>query len=186
MINYRKAKKLKRWVNFTESRLSWALLLIGLIATLSGALFFQYVKGLEPCYLCIIQRIGVIIGIAGTTIGLLNPKWFYTKLTGLMVVLSGLGLSLYSSIKLVYMQANPPMFSTCGMSAEQLMDSYGILKTIPILFQGSASCTQSAGSFFFLSFEQWTLSVFVVFTLIILFFVGLYLFDFFKKIGKHY
>lgn len=148
-----------------ENRIYWALSFFGFLFIILGALYFQYFKNMQPCYLCIIQRIGVIISIIGSGIGFINPKNSILRNSGIITVLAGLSVSLTASIKLVYMQLNPPIFSSCGMSADELMDNFGFLKSLPMLFEGSASCTESAGGFLNITFEQWTLAMFSIITI---------------------
>tara|TARA_B100002019_G_C21205488_1_gene566406 strand:+ start:664 stop:1158 length:495 start_codon:yes stop_codon:yes gene_type:complete len=143
-----------------QNRKYWLAPLSLFTLILLSALFFQHVKGMEPCYLCIIQRLGVIISIIGSLIGIIKPSIQPLNLTGTLTVFSGLFVSLVASVKLVYLQANPPIFSSCGMDATNLMENYGFLKSLPMLFEGSASCTTSSGGFLFFTFEQWTLFLF--------------------------
>ncbi len=161
-----------------DSKNFWILSLILFSLILSSALFFQIVLGMEPCYLCIIQRVGVIIGIIFSIIGLLFNKYLIFRIISILGVLSGIMTSLIAAIKLVKLQLNPPLFSSCGMSATELMDNYGFLKSLPILFKGSASCSNSAGQFMFFTFEQWTLTLFI---LILLSFGAITIYNIFKK-----
>ena len=143
-----------------QNRKYWLAPLSLFTLILLSALFFQHVKGMEPCYLCIIQRLGVIISIIGSLIGIIKPSIRLLNVTGILILFSGLFISLIASVKLVYLQANPPIFSSCGMDATNLMENYGFLKSLPMLFEGSASCTKSSGGFLFFTFEQWTLFLF--------------------------
>lgn len=158
-----------------NNKLFWFISTTLFSGLIFAALFFQIVLGMQPCYLCIIQRIGVIISLFFSILGLLNC--FISsreiinktlKYMSLLGTIGGLGLSIYSAIKLVYMQMNPPLFSSCGASANDLINNYGFLNALPILFKGSASCSNSAGEFLFLTFEQWTLTGFIFISFFIL------------------
>lgn len=142
---------------------------------LSFAMFSQYVLGLEPCYLCIYQRIGLFFVLIVSLLSLILIKLkfdgkFQKIITYLMLVVSLL-ISLVSSIKLVYLQMFPPDIFSCSMGSEALIDNFGWVESLPILFNGSGDCSTSSGSFLFLTFEQWSLtfflSIFILFSIFI-------------------
>jgi len=148
----------------SKNRLPWALLLASSATFLSCGFFFQYVMNLEPCHLCIIQRIAfLIIGIGGA-IALIKPHLSLFRLLGLMVWSAGVSLGLYAANKLVQLQLNPPtqnLFSSCEIDATSLMNSYGFLEWFPMMFEAKGSCTESAWSFYgILTMEQITLLIF--------------------------
>lgn len=166
---------------FSKTRLSWGLLFFCSAFILLSALYFQYIKGMEPCYLCIIQRIGVIGLMIGSFIGFIKPDNNILRRTAYIVSLTGVTTSLVSAIKLVNMQINPPMFASCGMKATDLLEEYSFLESLPMLFEGSASCTKSAGSFLGLNFEVWTLILFSFLTLILFSYFIFRIFKYFKN-----
>lgn len=51
----------------SSNRLFWLAAMLG-ATTFAIALYFQYVQGLAPCALCIWQRYGLAVGIAGAAI----------------------------------------------------------------------------------------------------------------------
>ena len=77
---------------FSEKRSAWFLLAFSSLALESTALYFQYGMGLQPCVLCVYERLAIIgLFIAGI-IGLLQPR-------ALIIRLIALALGLFSSIK---------------------------------------------------------------------------------------
>ena len=166
---------------FSKSRISWGLLFITSTLILLSALYFQYVKDMTPCYLCIIQRIGVIGLMIGSFIGLIKPVNKFLRRIAYVISLSGATTSLVAAIKLVYMQVNPPLFASCGMKATDLLEKYSILEAIPLLFEGSASCTKSAGSFIGVNFEVWTLILFSVLSVTLFSFFLMRVYKYFKN-----
>ena len=82
--------------NFSKTRLAWLLLLLSVLALEGTALFFQHVMKLEPCVMCIYERVA-LLGIGGAAIiGLLAPKnailrwigllgWGYCAVEGLLL-----------------------------------------------------------------------------------------------------
>ena len=77
---------------FSEKRSAWFLLAFSSLALESTALYFQYGMGLQPCVLCVYERLAMIgLFIAGI-IGLLQPRV-------LIIRLIALALGLFSCIK---------------------------------------------------------------------------------------
>jgi disulfide bond formation protein DsbB len=73
-----------------------ACLLLALVsaALLLGALALQYLGGLPPCHLCILQRWPYVVLIA---LGLIGSHWYSRLLLGVatLVLLGGAGLAAY-------------------------------------------------------------------------------------------
>lgn len=162
-----------------NKRSSWALLLFSCISFLGAGFYFQYNMGLEPCYLCIVQRIAFLIIALSSIIALINPLNNYLKYTANIIWLSGSSLGLYGGIKLVYTQLNPPELSFgsgCSLSAEQLMDNYPFLDWFPMMFEAKGSCSESSYSLLGLvTLEQLTLFIFVtLFSVSLLSFISLF------------
>lgn len=153
---------------FTNSRIFWLLLLAFSFGGLSVALIAEHVFDMQPCYLCIYQRIALLIVGIFSIITLMNPKNHILRKIGYLGWLSGAGLGLYSSIKLVHLQANPPMFTSCSMGANQLIETFGWLESLPMLFTPSGDCSSSSGELLGVTFEQWSL---VLFALLSIYFV---------------
>jgi disulfide bond formation protein DsbB len=150
--------------DFTNSRKSWLLLMLFSYGCVAFAVFFQYYFDEAPCYLCIIQRIA-LLGIGTIAlIPLLLPQNPHTRQIGYLGWLTGGSIGTYASAKLVYIQENPPEFPSCSMDANTLMENFGWMDSIPLLFNGSGDCTMSSGAFLGLSFEQWTFALFVGYT----------------------
>ena len=55
-------------------RLAALLMLIGSVAVIGGALLFQYVGGLEPCELCLLERWPYYLGIPLLVVALIADK----------------------------------------------------------------------------------------------------------------
>lgn len=149
-----------------NTRITWLILFISCISFLGAGFFFQYVMGLEPCHLCIVQRIAFLVIAISSFIALINPLKHFIKVLSNIVWVSGASLGLYGGIKLVYTQMFPPendLFGSCSLGAQQLMENYPFLEWFPMMFEAKGSCTESAYSFFGLvTMEQITLLIFIV------------------------
>ncbi len=157
---------LKKLKELNNKRISWGLLLLSCISFLGAGFYFQYNMGLEPCHLCIIQRIAFLIIAISSIFALINPMKNYLIYISNIIWIAGSSLGLYGGIKLVHMQMNPPEFSfgsSCTLNAEELMNNYPFLDWFPMMFEAKGSCSESSYSFFgILTMEQLTLFIFVV------------------------
>lgn len=155
-----------KFSDFNEKRLPWLLLLLSCFSFLGAGFYFQYAIGLEPCHLCIIQRIAFLVIGIGALIALIKPFNKIFKIISNSLWLSGAGLGLYSGIKLVYTQMHPPELSFasgCSLSAEQLISNYPFLDWFPMMFEAKGSCSESSYSFLgIITMEQLTLVIFSV------------------------
>lgn len=166
--------------NFSKTRLAWFLLLLTSVVFLACGFYFQYHEGLQPCHLCIVQRIAFLaIGI-GSLIALIKPQNNIFKFIGTFLWAAGGSLGLYAAIELVYVQAVPSndMFGSCALSAEELMNSYPILEWFPMMFKATGDCGSSSWNFYGIAtMEQLTLVIFSVHIIALLAVVSSY----FKK-----
>ena len=130
----------------------------GLIAT---ALFMQYAMGLEPCYLCIVQRVFIIlVGLIAFIAFVHNPGP-----TGLRVYGSAMTLSAASgggfSIRQLWLQNLPEdLVPACGPPAEYLFDAFPLIEVIPVLLQGDGNCAQVQWALLGISIPGYTLMAF--------------------------
>lgn len=79
------------------TRKSLLLIIVALcVASLAGAFFFQYVVGILPCHLCLLQRYPPAI-MAGLALLSLAPFGRRLPLAGAAVALWSIGLAVYHS-----------------------------------------------------------------------------------------
>jgi disulfide bond formation protein DsbB len=135
------------------------LVCTGLIA---WALWLQYHEGLDPCPLCIFQRVAVIAaGVIFLLAFIHNPgrrgAWAYAAL---IVVAAGAGLAFAG--RQVWLQALPKdQVPACGMGLSYMLDSLPLLDVVKKVFAGSGECAEKAWVFMGLSIAGWTFVFFV-------------------------
>ena len=87
------------------------LALLGCIAAMAGALYLQHVDGLEPCPLCIFQRVGVMAAALVLLVASLHgPKRIGVRLYGLLTALAAIGGGAVA-IRHIWLQSLPQMKS---------------------------------------------------------------------------
>lgn len=137
------------------------LVCVGLIA---AALYFQYVMHLEPCPLCIFQRIFVI----GTGLILLvgaihNPGVRGQRAYGgLTVLTAGLGAGVAG--RHFWIQHLPfDQQPGCSYDLSYMLDKFPMAKMLKLVLEGTGDCAQVTWTFLGLSMPGWTLVFFMGF-----------------------
>ena len=136
-----------------------ALICTGLMAY---ALYAEHVLLLEPCPLCIFQRLGVIaVGIVFLIAALHNPgktgRRVYAGLIGLASA-AGAGVAGWH----VYLQSLPPEeVPSCGPGLAYILDTLPLADALSLVFQGSGECATIDWEFLSLSMPTWVLIAFI-------------------------
>lgn len=128
---------------------------------LAAAYFMQYVQGLEPCPLCIFQRVGVLIlGLVFLAAALHHPRgrgaWGYS----VAVAAAALGGGAVSA-RHVWLQSLPPdQVPACGPGLNYLLDTFPLTEALALVFRGSGECAE-VDLLLGLSIPLWTLFAFI-------------------------
>lgn len=143
--------------------ISGFLLCTGLFA---AALYFQHVLGMEPCPLCIFQRIGVILlGSIFLLAAIINPGRGLQRLFGLLFLLTATA-SAGVSARHVWLQSLPEdQVPACGPGLEFMFDVFPLDEAISMVFRGSGECAEVSWRFLGLSMPGWMLLIFTLFAL---------------------
>nr|WP_216609568.1 disulfide bond formation protein DsbB [Vibrio coralliilyticus] len=145
--------------SFSQSRLSWLLLLAFVIFFEVAALYFQHVMMLAPCVMCIYERVAMLgIGTAAI-IGLIAPDNTAARWLGL----AAWGASSYKGLMLalehVDYQFNPSPFATCDLFVT-FPDWAPLNKWAPWMFEAFGDCSKVVWQFLSLSMPQWLVVIF--------------------------
>ncbi len=136
------------------------------VTMMGAALYFQHVLYLEPCPLCIFQRLAVIaIGFICLVAMLHNPSGWGKRFYALIISatsLIGLGVALRHS----YLQRFPPSeYAECGPGLEVWLETLPLTKTLEKVLQGTGDCSNVVMRFLGLSIPEWTALAFLAFAL---------------------
>ena len=136
------------------------------VALIAIALYFQYVEGLEPCPLCIFQRVAfIVMGVLFLIFALHNPSSIGRKIySGLLVIagLVGAGIAGWH----VRLQNLPEdQVPECGPGLEFMWDAFPLTKFLETVFKGSGECAEVSWTFLGLTMPGWSLVWLVVLTL---------------------
>ena len=145
---------------------SWNLLgFIGCISGLLIALFyFQKHLGLEPCPMCIFQRVAMLAaGLFFLAAAIHAPKgntrWVYAGLADLSASVGAL-----IAARHVWLQSLPEdQRPSCGPTLDYLMDMLPLREVVETVLRGDGNCAVIDWTLFGLSIPGWTLIAFIGF-----------------------
>lgn len=152
--------------NLTQKsiRPSMFLGLLVTIGMMSLAFFFQYYMELEPCPLCSVQRVVVIVLGLFFFVALLHaPKTLGRRIYGLLLSLMSIA-GLVVAGRHTWLQHLPPdQIPECGPGLDFWMKNLPTSEIIQKVFQGSGECAEVAWSFIGLSIPEWSIIAFILF-----------------------
>lgn len=142
--------------------MSWFLLICTALGLEATALFFQYIMELDPCVMCIYQRLAIFGIAAAGLIGFINPKSRVLRSVG--VVLWGVSTAwgLKIAIELVQLQSNPSPFATCSFLPE-FPSWMPLHEWLPSVFMPTGMCSDIPWSLFNVTMSEWMVVVFSVY-----------------------
>ncbi len=131
---------------------------IACVALLGYAYYTQYVLGLEPCPLCIFQRIGVAAtGLLFLIAGLHNPRGWGTRTYAVLIGVAALTTA-GVAIRHLYVQSLPPgTIPACGAPLDVLLQFTPVTEVIRKVLTGSGECSQVNWKFLGLAMPAWVL-----------------------------
>lgn len=147
---------------FSFRRACW-LIFAACAALLGFGLYLQHVEGLEPCPLCIAQRIFFILtGAMALLAALHGPKGWGRPVYGSLMAVSAL-LGAAVAGRHAWLQRQPPNpFAECGPGLNYLLENFPLKESLPMLFKGSGDCGKIAWRFLALSIPDWALLWFLL------------------------
>lgn len=124
--------------------------------------YFQFVEELEPCPLCISQRIAILLtGIVFLIAAIHNPKARGIKvysIIGAVTALCGAAIS----TRHVWIQNLPAdEIPECGPGLSYVFENFPLMDTIKLMFNGSGECADVLWTFLGISIPGWTLVAFL-------------------------
>ena len=143
-------------MNLTQ-RQGFAAIALLCAAAMAYALYAQHVLGLEPCPLCIFQRVGIIAtGVLAALFAVLNPQQWRARLAGALVALAALAGGTVSAWH-VYLQHLPKdQVPACGPGLDFMLETLPWQQLLETVFKGSGECAEIGWTFLGQSMPVWT------------------------------
>jgi len=125
--------------------------------------YLQFVVGLEPCPLCIIQRILLFaVGVAFLVAALHHPagRLGAGLYGGVVAFIAAIGVAVAG--RHVWLQHLPPeKRPACGPALDYLLSAFGPIEGLGRVLRGSGECGAVDWTLLSFSIPEWTLATFV-------------------------
>ncbi len=153
-------------VAFLSARRFHGLVAFAAFALLGVAFYMEYQMGLEPCPLCMFQRIAFFaIGVVSLISALRDSMSWHKKLAWPIVVLSLLGAGL--AIRHLYLQNLPAEeLPACLPGLSYMFEVFPWQEILEAMVMGTGECGDVVWTFLGLSIPGWTLVAFVAMALV--------------------
>jgi len=122
------------------------------------ALYAQHILLLDPCPLCIIQRVATIsLGLVFLLAALHNPGGVGSKVYGVLVMITaGFGVGVASwHVRLQNLPADD--IPSCGPGFEYIVDNFPLSDALGMIFKGSGECAEVVWRLLGLSMPTWVI-----------------------------
>lgn len=143
-------------------RLLSFLAFLACAVAMAGALYLEHVEGLDPCPLCIFQRVGIIFaGIFFLLAALHNPAVIGQRIYAVLALIGVAGGGGVAA-RHVWLQNLPAdQVPACGPALDYMMDVFPFLDVLNMVLSGSGECANIDWLFLGVTLPMWSLIVFV-------------------------
>jgi disulfide bond formation protein DsbB len=151
----------------SSRRLIWLAGVVAPVSLLAYGYYLQYVKYLDPCPLCITQRLFyMIIGVA-SLLGLIAiRKRVWQRLLAVVAIVGSAGGAAVAG-RQVWLQHLPPdQVPECGLGLQYWLQTESPLRVLALLFKGDGNCAEVQWTFLSLSIGEWSLVWFIGFLVV--------------------
>ncbi|HWJ34640.1 MAG TPA: disulfide bond formation protein B [Steroidobacteraceae bacterium] len=128
------------------------------IALLAYAYYAQYVMHLEPCPLCIFQRVGIFaVGVVFAIAAAHDPAGWGRRVYAGLVALASL-VTIGVAVRHLYIQSLPPgTIAACGASLDFMLKVFPLTDVLVKVLTGSGECAKIEWRFLGLAMPAWVL-----------------------------
>lgn len=148
----------------SKGRGAWLLMALTALALELVALYFQHVMLLQPCVMCIYERVALFGILGASLLGAIAPKSPLRYLAIFVWIYSA-----WRGIQLAWvhkmLQLHPSPFTTCDFFVS-FPSWLPLDKLVPAVFVASGDCSVKQWEFLSLEMPQWLVGIFAAYLLI--------------------
>ncbi len=145
-----------------SARVWFFLGFVACVFMLATGAIFQFLMGLEPCPLCISQRLAILlVGVIFLIAALHNPLMRGIKIYAILgTIAASIGAAI--SIRHIWIQNMPEEeVPECGPGLSYIFENFPLINTIKLMLSGTGECAEVLWVFLGLSIPSWTLVAFI-------------------------
>ena len=131
-------------------------------SVLGYAYYVQFQQDLEPCPLCIFQRVAFIfMGLFFLAAAIHNAGNIFSRIYGVFIALGGMAGAAIAA-RHVWIQHLPPdQVPECGPPLDYMLEVFPLGQALTMAFTGSGECAEVSWTFLGLSMPGWALLCFL-------------------------
>ena len=146
----------------TAPRSIYVAIVVFCFGLVAYALYLQHAEGLEPCPLCILQRIAFIATGSVALAGALSAAAARSRWLPIVMALPILG-GLSAAARHVWLEHFPPKTTACSPAdLNYILETVPLAEILPKIFRGSGDCSVVPWRFLGLSIAEWSLACLAV------------------------
>ena len=151
--------------NLSKQRWPWLLLAASALSLELCALYFQHIMKLNPCVMCVYERLTMFGIICAGLIGASAPRYLIIRLSAFLCWAISAVWGTLLAIEHTNYQLHPSPFATCEFLPN--FPSWAPLQQwFPWLFNPTGDCADIVWQFLGYSMPQWLIVSFTVYTLL--------------------
>ena len=150
-----------------SGRLINLFIALACLSLLGFGYYLQFVQDLDPCPLCILQRVAYLgVGLV-CLVGLVHGS--ATRIYNALALVCALAGAAVAT-RQVWLQHLPPeRVPECGPGLDFILQAFPIFDALKLIFTGSGECAETLWTFLSLSIAEWSLFWFGVFSVLFLY-----------------
>lgn len=157
-------------------RNTFFLIFFGCLGLMATGYYMQYAMNLEPCPLCITQRVFIVsVGLTALAAALINPQALGRKIFASFGTIFAIAGGAFSSRQLWLQSLPEDQVPACGPSLEYMLETFPLMDALSVLLRGDGNCAQVSWSLLGISIPGWTLAAFI----------GLFAFNIYQLVRKN-
>lgn len=132
------------------------------VVAMLGALYLQYAEDLEPCPLCVFQRVGVIAaGLFFLLAALHNPAAVGQRIYAVLAALGAIGGGIVAGRHIWLQNLPEDEVPACGPGLDYMLDVFPMRDVLSMVFSGSGECADIDWTFLGITIPQLALLTFL-------------------------
>ncbi len=146
-----------------SARFIFALISLACAGLLGFGYYLEYGAGLEPCPLCILQRLAFFaILIISAIAAIHNAGKAGTRVYAFLNLLAAGTGSAFAGRQIWLQHLPPDQVPECGPGLDYMLEVFPLFEALRMIFTGSGECAEVDWTFLGLSIAQWSLTGFVL------------------------
>lgn len=122
------------------------------------ALYAQHVLLLDPCPLCVFQRVAtILVGFFFLIAAIHNPDGVGRKVYATLLLFAAAGGAGVAGWHWYIQNLPPSEVPACGPGLDYMLDNFPLMQALQMVFKGSGECAEVMWNFLGLSMPAWVL-----------------------------